>query len=273
MIDIETNGVRLAVDVRGPDDGMPVVLLHGWPDRASLWDAQSAALSAAGFRTIAPDLRGFGDSDKPVGVEQYNILTLAGDVLGLLDHFGIQKAHVVGHDWGAALAWAIGGFAGDRVEKLVALSVGHPSLFATAGLAQRQLSWYMLLFQFPGVAEQWLAQDDFANLRQFGKGHVGIEQVVKDLSREGAITSGLSWYRANVPPSSLVEPALEFPPIAVPTMGIWSDGDDYLLEGPMKDAGQLVNSTFRYERVSGASHWMQLDAADEVSRLLLDFLS
>jgi pimeloyl-ACP methyl ester carboxylesterase len=269
---IETNGIGLEVSVSGPEGGTPVVLLHGWPDRASLWDDQVAALNAAGFRTIAPDLRGFGDSDKPVGVEHYNILFLAGDVQGVLDQLGVAKAHVVGHDWGAALAWAIAGFAPDRVEKLVAMSVGHPSGFGAAGLAQRRLSWYMLLFQFEGVAEQWLSMDDWKNMRDFGAGHARIDQVIADSSRPGALTAGLSWYRANVPPESLVTPALEFPPIAVPTMGIWSSGDDYLLEAPMKDSGQFVGAPFRYERIDGASHWMQLDAADEVNRLLLDFL-
>jgi pimeloyl-ACP methyl ester carboxylesterase len=269
---IETNGVGLEVRVEGPDDGAPVVLLHGWPDRASLWDAQIVALNDAGFRTVAPDLRGFGDSDKPVGVEHYNILTLAGDVLGVLDHLEIATARVVGHDWGSALAWAVAGFAADRVEKLVAMSVGHPSLFAAAGLEQRRLSWYMLLFQFEDIAEQWLSNDDFANMRAFGAGHLGMAQVVADSSRPGALTAGLSWYRANVPPESLVAPALAFPPVTVPTMGIWSSGDAYLVESPMRDAGSQVSASYRYERIDGASHWMQLDATDEVNRLLLEFL-
>lgn len=269
---IDVNGIGLEVKVDGPDDGDPVVLLHGWPDRASLWDAQIAALNGAGFRTIAPDLRGFGDSDKPVGVEHYNILFLAADVQGILDHLGIERTRLVGHDWGAALAWAIAGFAPDRVEKLVAMSVGHPAGFGAAGLAQRRLSWYMLLFQFEGIAEQWLSNDDWKNLREFGAGHKRIDEVIADASRPGALTAGLSWYRANVPPESLVAPPMPFPPVTAPTMGIWSDGDDYLLEAPMKSSGEFVSAPFRYERIDGASHWMQLDAPDEVNRLLLDFL-
>jgi pimeloyl-ACP methyl ester carboxylesterase len=269
---IDVGGLDFAVDVRGPDDGPPVVLLHGWPDRATLWEHQIVALNGAGFRTIAPDLRGFGDSAKPAEVDAYNILVLAGDVLGIFDHLGIAKARVVGHDWGSALAWAIAGFAPDRVEKLVAMSVGHPSAFAAAGIPQRRLSWYMLLFQFKGVAEQWLSNDDWKNMREFGAGHLAMEQVIADASRPGALTAGLSWYRANVPAESLVAPALAFPPVTVPTMGIWSSGDAYLVEGPMKDAGQYVSAPYRYERVDGASHWMQLDAPDEVNRLLLEFL-
>lgn len=269
---IGVGGLDFAVDVSGPEAGQPVVLLHGWPDRASLWVHQIAALNAAGFRTIAPDLRGFGDSAKPEGAEQYNILFLAGDVQGILDHLGIERAHVVGHDWGAALAWAIAGFAPERVDKLVAMSVGHPSGFGAAGLAQRRLSWYMLLFQFVGVAEEWLSMDDWQNMRDFGAGHLAMEQVIADASRPGALTAGLNWYRANVPPESLIAPALPFPPVAAPTLGIWSSGDAYLLEGPMKSSGQFVSGEFRYERVDGASHWMQLDAPAELNRLLLGFL-
>jgi pimeloyl-ACP methyl ester carboxylesterase len=269
---ISVNGLDFAVDVRGPDDGKPVLLLHGWPDRGSLWDNQVPALNDAGFRTIAPDLRGFGDSAKPEGVEHYNILLLAGDALGILDHLGVEKAHVVGHDWGAALSWAIAGFMPDRVDQLAALSVAHPSAFSQGGLAQRRLSWYMLLFQFPAIAEQWLSMDEWKNLRDFGAGHLGIEQVIADVSRPGALTATLNWYRANVPPESIVTPALEFPPIAAETLGIWSSGDAYLLEEPMKQSGQFVSGGFRYERIDGASHWMQLDAGDELNRLLLGFL-
>jgi pimeloyl-ACP methyl ester carboxylesterase len=272
LMEIDINGLSFAVDVRGPDDGTPVVLLHGWPDRGALWNKQIPALNDAGFRTIAPDLRGFGDSAKPEAVDQYNLLLLAGDVLGIMDRLGVAKAHVVGHDWGAALSWAIAGFMPDRVDQLVAMSVAHPSAFRVAGLAQRRLSWYMLLFQFEGVAEQWLAMDDWANLRDFASGHGDIAQVIADASRPGALTAGLSWYRANVPPESLVAPAIDFPPIAAETLGIWSSGDDYLLEEPMKQSGAFVSGGFRYERIDGASHWMQLDAAGELNRLVLGFL-
>src|SRR5690606_21583445 len=141
-----------------------VLLLHGWPDTRHLWRGVVPALHAAGYRTIAPDLRGFGDSDKPEPVEAYGLLQLAGDALAVLDHVGAEQAHVVGHDWGAALAWALAAFAPERVASLAALSVGHPVAFREAGFPQREKSWYMLLFQFEGVAEQWLAADDFANL-------------------------------------------------------------------------------------------------------------
>ena len=122
---VDVNGTGIEVDVVG--DGRPVVLLHGFPDSGRLWRHQVPALRDAGFKVVVPDLRGYGGSDRPEGVEAYSLLFLAGDVLGVLDHLGVERAHVVGHDWGAALAWTVASFAPDRVDHLVALSVGHPA--------------------------------------------------------------------------------------------------------------------------------------------------
>lgn len=271
-VNVDLDGLVFAVDVRGPDDGPPVVLLHGWPDRARLWDAQVAALSGAGYRTIAPDLRGFGDSARPKAVDQYRLITVADDVRGILDHLGVRRAHFVGHDWGSALAWVIASVVPDRVDHLAVLSGGHPSAFRAAGFEQQRLSWYMLLFQFEGIAEQWLSMDEWANLRHFAAGHRRLHEVIADLSRPGALTASLNWYRANASPAYLVAPARSLPPIAAPTMGVWSSGDSYLTETQMKDSAAHVRGGFRYERVDGASHWMQLDAPDNVNRLLLAFL-
>lgn len=267
---VAVGDVSLEVDDRG--SGAPVLLLHGWPDAGRLWRHQVAALGEAGFRTVAPDLRGFGDSDRPEGVEAYGLPVLVTDVLGLLDQLGIERASVVGHDWGAALAWVLATLAPERVESLVALSVGHPGSFSGAGLAQREKSWYMLLFQFDGVAEEWLSQDGWRNFREWA-GHPDVEDVVAGLSRPGALTASLNWYRANLPPESLVAPPLELPPVQARTMGVWSTGDMALTEAQMASSGDFVApGRWRYERVEGPGHWMQLEAPDRVNELLLDFL-
>jgi pimeloyl-ACP methyl ester carboxylesterase len=268
MKNISLDDLTFAVQDEG--DGPAVVLLHGFPDSHDLWAHQAAALVGAGYRPIVPDLRGFGESSKPVGVERYGVLDLVGDVLGILDSLGVQRAHVVGHDWGAALAWAMAAFVPDRVDHLAALSVGHPSSFREAGLAQRQKSWYMLLFQFEGIAEQWLSDDDFANLRAWSH-HPDIDKVVSNLARPGALTAALNWYRANVHPRTLLEP-LVFPQIVAPTMGVWSSDDLFLVETGMTVSQQYVDGSWRYERIDGVGHWMQLEAPDQVSALLLDFL-
>src|SRR5690349_755831 len=177
-MDIQCGDVIL--HVRDTGSGTPVVLLHGWPDTGDLWRHQVPALTADGFRVIAPDLRGFGRSSKPTDLAAYAPPALVGDVLGILDALGVDRAHLVGHDWGAAVAWVTAATAPARVTSLTALSVGHPAAFAAAGWRQRQLSWYMLLFQFPAVAERWLSADDFRNLREWSR-HPQADEVAARL--------------------------------------------------------------------------------------------
>jgi pimeloyl-ACP methyl ester carboxylesterase len=268
-VKVDSGGVTLDVQVEGV--GPPVVLLHGFPDTKRLWSKQVPALVDSGFRVIVPDQRGYGASDKPADVEAYAIPYLAIDVTAILDALAVERAHVVGHDWGAAVAWATATFAPERVDHLAVLSVGHPSAFASAGLAQRERSWYMLLFQFAGIAEQWLSMDGWANLRAW-MNHPDHDEVVAALERDGSLTPALNWYRANIPPESYIGPPLELPPVQAPTMGIWSSGDHHLLEAQMTASAKHVAGTFRYERIDGPGHFVQWEAPDRVNALLLDFL-
>jgi pimeloyl-ACP methyl ester carboxylesterase len=267
MSRVDVNGVGIAYQVTG--QGRPVVLLHGFPDSGRLWRHQVTALAEAGFRVIVPDLRGYGLSDKPAEVEAYSLPLLAGDVMAVLSDAGVERAHVVGHDWGAALAWAIASLAPGTVDHLAVLSVGHPSTFRRTA-EQRQKSWYMLLFQFEGVAERWLTENNWANM--IGAGHPDAGQVVADIEANGSLVPGLNWYRANVGPETWVGPPVQLPPVQAPTMGIWSTGDFALTEVQMTDSAENVAGPWRYERLDGPGHWMQLDAPDKVNALLLDFL-
>jgi pimeloyl-ACP methyl ester carboxylesterase len=271
---IVVNDIELEVQVAEPaghTEAPAVLLLHGWPDSHRLWRHQVPALTAAGFRAVVPDLRGFGASDRPGDVDAYALPHILGDVIGVLDHLGVGRAHVVGHDWGAAVAWTVAALFPDRVDHLVALSVGHPSAFGAAGLAQREKSWYMLLFLFEGVAERWLSDDDYANFRAWSR-HPDADAVISELSRPGALTASLNWYRANLPPAALVEPALEVPPVARPTMGIWSKDDMALIEANVTGSAAHVTAEWRYERIDEVGHWIPLEAHDALTALLLDFL-
>jgi pimeloyl-ACP methyl ester carboxylesterase len=268
MSRVDVDGVGIEYEVTG--EGRPVVLLHGFPDSGRLWRHQVPALAAAGFRVIVPDLRGYGRSDKPVGVDAYSVPLLAGDVLAVLADLGIGKAHVVGHDWGAALAWALASVAPGSVDHVVVLSVGNPVTFLRT-LEQKQKSWYMLLFQFAGVAERWLSDDDWANFRAWG-GHPDADQVIADLEANGSLTPGLNWYRANAAAASWAGPPLRLPPVQAPVMGVWSSGDFALTEVQMTDSAENMAGPWRYERLDGPGHWMQLEEPDKVSGLLLDFL-
>jgi pimeloyl-ACP methyl ester carboxylesterase len=265
---VEADGAGIEYEVTG--QGRPVILLHGFPDSGRLWRNQVPALADAGFRVIVPDLRGYGRSDKPQAVDSYSLPALAGDVMAVLADAGAPRAHIVGHDWGAALAWVLASLVPDRVDHLAVLSVGHPSTFRRT-LEQHEKSWYMLLFQFAGVAEKWLSDDNWANFRSWAR-HPDGEAVIAELEAAGSLTPGLSWYRANLPPESWVAPPVALPAIQAPTMGIWSSGDIALTEVQMTDSAQSVAGPWRYERLDGPGHWMQLEAPGAVNELLLDFL-
>jgi pimeloyl-ACP methyl ester carboxylesterase len=268
---IEGDGVALAVHDEG--QGPAVLLLHGFPDSSHLWRHQIEALVGAGFRVIAPDLRGFGDSDKPEAVEEYGITRSVADMLAILDTLGIERTHVVGHDWGAGVAWVLAIMAPERVERLVVLSVGHPNTFREPTIEQREKSWYTLFFQFEGVAEELLARNGWELLRELSRGDGDLERYLADLSRPGALTAALNWYRANGDPRHQVGSRPPLAAVAAPTLGIWSSGDNYLTEDLILRSAEHVTGPWRYERIEGASHWLQLDAPERVNELLLEFLA
>jgi pimeloyl-ACP methyl ester carboxylesterase len=270
MREIAGDGVTLAVLDEG--EGVPVLLLHGFPDSSRLWRHQIPALVAAGLRAIAPDLRGFGKSDKPEAVEEYAIARSVADMVAVLDALGIERAHVVGHDWGAGLAWALAAYVPTRVERLVVMSVGHPNTLRRPSVAQREKGWYQLLFQFRGVAEALIQRDDWKLFREMLGDARDRERYIADLSRPGALTAGLNWYRANATPEQELERTRPFPAVAAPTMGIWSSGDNYLTEEGMLGSGEFVDGPWRYERIDGAGHWLQLDRPQRINELLLEFL-
>jgi pimeloyl-ACP methyl ester carboxylesterase len=264
---VEVNGISLHIDEDG--SGTPVLLLHGWPDSAYVWRNQIPFLTRHGFRTIAPDMRGFGQSSRPAEAAEYALSNSVGDVIGLLDALELESVHLVGHDWGAAVAWATAIAHPRNVENLVVLSVGHPSV--PKSLRQDEMAWYQLFFQFEGIAEANLSYDDWAWLRRFLRGAGDQERYEQDLSRPGALTASLNWYRANLAPR-MPGPSPEFPPVRVPTLGIWSTNDHYLDGERMEKSGAYVKAPWRYEVIEGASHWIPLDAPDRLNALLLDWM-
>jgi pimeloyl-ACP methyl ester carboxylesterase len=269
---IPGDGIELEVLDAGDHADPPVLLVHGFPDSSYLWRHQVEALTGAGLRAIAPDMRGFGASDKPQDVEDYRLTRAVADLVAVLDALDLRTVKLVGHDWGAAVAWVFAALHPERVERLVAMSVGHPGAQRRA-IADREKAWYTLLFQFEGVAEELLRRDDWKLLREWLRNDGDVERYVEDLSRPGALTAGLSWYRANLHPKRQLEPRPRLPPVQAPTLGIWSTGDHYLNEAPMLDSAAHVSGPWHYERIDGASHWMQLDARERVNELLLEFLA
>jgi pimeloyl-ACP methyl ester carboxylesterase len=269
MSELTANSLRFNVVDEGA--GTPVLLLHGFPDTSYLWRHQIRALTEAGYRAIAPDLRGRGQSDRPARVEDYTLPTIVRDVAGILDALGVQRAHVVGHDWGAAVAWLCAALLPERVDHLVVISVPHPAANAPT-LERLEKSWYQLLFQFEGVAEDLMRRNNWALFRAWVRERGDIERYVRDLEEPGAFTAALNWYRANLNPRRFLAPPPQLPPVQAPTLGIFSTGDAYLTEDAMVASAHFVTGPWRYERLEGVSHWVPLEAADWLNTLLLEFL-
>jgi pimeloyl-ACP methyl ester carboxylesterase len=272
---IDVNGVSLEVQVDSTGTGPWVLLVHGFPDTHDCWRHQVAALTAAGYRTIAPDLRGYGASDKPAALEAYEPAHLVSDLLGILDGLGVERAHLVGHDWGSALVQQLAMTAPDRATSLSLLSVGHAAALLDVGWEQRQRSWYMLLFQFVGLAEQWLNREDYANFREMLAEHPDREQVIERMRDPRSLSTALALYRTGTRPEQLFGPgfAASLPPLPGPVLGVWSSGDRFLTERAMTGTQEHVGGDWRYARVEGAGHWLQLDAPKKVNALLLDFFA
>jgi pimeloyl-ACP methyl ester carboxylesterase len=263
---LDVNGIRLHVTTTG--QGPAVLLLHGFPDTHQVWRKQVDVLAAAGFRVLAPDLRGYGRSDAPGSVFDYTIEKLRSDILGVLDALQIDKVFLVGHDWGSLIGWHIATLAPQRVHRLVALSVGHPAAIARAGLLQQLRMTYVLGFILPGIAENTLRAGDWFLLRQFTDEPGQADHWKRELSAPGRLTAALNYYRANLG----MRLPKSWPRIKVPVMGIWSDRDPAMSEQQMCDSARYVESEFRFERIHGADHWLQLTAHEKVNALLLDFL-
>ena len=263
---LEMNGVRFNVIIEG--QGPDVILLHGFPDSSYLWRNQIPVLVQAGYRVIAPDLRGFGQTEAPVGKANYKLDTLIKDVTGLMDSLGIKKASLIGHDWGAILGWFVTIEHPELVERYIALSVGHPTSFKKGGVEQKLRSWYAYAFQPPVIPEIMTRSFNWLLARFLTQNHPETGHWIEDLSRPGRLTAGMNWYRANIMRVLFGNHRH----VRVPVFGIWSSGDIFLTERQMKLSTLYVDASWRYERIDNSSHWIQMDAPERLNKLLIDYL-
>jgi pimeloyl-ACP methyl ester carboxylesterase len=264
---VRVNGLELNVIVEG--EGPDVLLVHGFPDDHAVWRKQIPALVAAGYRVIAPDTRGCGDSDVPPRVGDYRADVLVSDLVGLLDALGIGKVRLVAHDWGAIQGWLFAARHPERVDRYVALSVGHPAAYARGGLEQKLRGYYVLLLQFRHLIEFVLTAFDWWMLARFAGYPEELARWRSQLCRPGRLTAGCNYYRANL--HLLFRSAGER--VRVPVTGVWSSGDRFLVERQMARSVQYCDAGWTYVRVDGANHWMQLADPDTVNSLLLQQLA
>lgn len=270
-------GVRLHYAEAG--EGPLVVLLHGFPDFWYSWRYQMPALVAAGFRVVAPDMRGYNLSGKPAGVAQYTTDKVADDIAELIRHCGADQAAVAGHDWGAGIAWVLAMRHPELLTRLAILNVPHPAVFLRAVRTPRQMlrSWYMFFFQVPGLPESLMRAGNFAALRRTFRRDplrpdaftaADIDRYVAAAARPGALTGAINYYRA-----AFRHPFREadLRRIDLPVLVIWGQQDRYLLPALAAPPPEWVPRA-RVERIADASHWVHMDRPELVNRLLTEFL-
>ena len=263
-IRVGATDLNVLVAGEGPD----VLLLHGFPDDHQVWRKQIPALVRAGYRVIAPDLRGCGESTMPGARRDYAVANFVSDIAGILDALGTGKVRLVAHDWGAVIGWQVCMKHPERIDRYVAMSVGHPQAYARATLEQKLKGWYVLFFQIPCLPEWALRRRDWRLLRWLTRFDSETPNWVRRLEKPGRLTAAINWYRANL----RFVFGRSWPRVRVPVFGIWSDGDAFLAESQMVASAALVDAPWRYARIEGANHWVQLDAPDRVNELLLDYL-
>jgi pimeloyl-ACP methyl ester carboxylesterase len=268
------DGLTFEVSDDGPAEGRVVIALHGFPEDRHCWSGLTPQLTGAGYRVLAPDQRGYSPGARPKGRRAYAMAELTADILALADVAGADRFDLVGHDWGAAVAWALAARHPDRVRTLTALSVPHPRAMQQAVLRSRQLlrSWYMLAFQIPWVPEATFrvagVSRGAAQLTAEGLEPESAERYARRLADPGQATPMVNWYRAI--PFGAASP---IPRVSVPTTLIWGDGDKYLTRYGVEHTAAQVTGPFRLEILPGADHWLPTGAADRVAPLVLDRLA
>jgi pimeloyl-ACP methyl ester carboxylesterase len=258
-------GLTFDVVDDGPQDGDPVVLLHGFPERASSWRHVAPLLHARGLRTYAPDQRGYSPGARPAHRWNYRMQDLVGDVVALVEEIG-RPVHLVGHDWGAAVGWAVAGGHPDLVRTWTAVSVPHPSAFARAVLTSRQAlrSYYILAFQVPWVPES-RAETFPKLLRSSGMTREEVERFKEEILEYGAFSSAINWYRA-IP---FGDPRAWGRKVRVPTTFVWSDGDSAVDSVGGRYNPDHMDAPYTYVELNGVTHWIPTQAPEELAAAIL----
>lgn len=276
---VETNGIRLNVVQAGPEDGPLIILLHGFPEFSYSWRKLMPLLVSSGYRVWAPDQRGYNLSDKPDGIDPYRIDELAADVVGLIDAANRKQAILIGHDWGAGVAWWVAGKYPERISRMVVMNVPHGRVmqkFIRGNFGQLLKSWYIFFFQIPWLPEELARMGNWRMLVKSleGTSHPGtfsdedFDQYRKAWSQPGALRSMLNWYRAFVqrPPARP-----EKSRISVPTMLIWGKLDSALSSDMAQPSIDLCDNG-RLVFIEDATHWVHHEKLERVNDLVNEFL-
>ena len=267
------DGLTFEVSDTGSKHGPAVLALHGFPEDRHAWDRLAPALAGAGYRVLAPDQRGYSPAARPGRRRDYRLANLAGDVLALADRIAATRFDVIGHDWGAVVAWELAMRHPNRVRSCTALSVPHPGAFASSLVRSTQLlhSWYMLAVQVP-VLPEWLlsrAGDRMVTqLVRSGLDRTTAERYQARAAAAGAMTGPLNWYRA-IPFAAATPPS----PVEVPSLFAWGARDRFVTRAAAASCGAWVRGPYRFVELPDGTHWLPTGAADELAPAILEHLA
>jgi pimeloyl-ACP methyl ester carboxylesterase len=273
LLSVDVGDLTFDVRADGPEDGRPVLLLHGFPQTSLSWAAVTPLLTEAGLRTYAPDQLGYSPGARPGEVDAYATPNLAQVTADLMTALELPRADVVGHDWGANVAWSLAAWHSDRVRSLTAVSVPHPAAYTAAFRSdpeQKERSAYIRLFWQEGKAEDVLLADDARRLRRMLGSESGtgvpaeaVDEYVAVLSAPGALTAALNWYRA-------MSSGPRVDPVAVPTTYVWSDGDVAVGRTAAEACANYVTGDYRFVELPGVTHWIPEQAPEQLATAILD---
>jgi pimeloyl-ACP methyl ester carboxylesterase len=273
LLQVDVGDLTFDVRADGPEDGRPVLLLHGFPQTSLSWAAVTPLLTEAGLRTYAPDQLGYSPGARPAEVDAYALQHLAQVTADLMTALDLPRADVVGHDWGANVGWALAAWHADRVRSLTAVSVPHPAAFTAAWRAdpeQQERSAYIRLFWRKGKAEEVLLADGARRLRRMlgaeadtGVPADAVEEYVTVLSAPGALTCALNWYRA-------MSSGTRVDPVDVPTTYVWSEDDVAIGRIAAQACADFVTGDYRFLALPGVTHWIPEQAPDQLATAILD---
>ncbi len=254
------------------DTGEPVILLHGFPETSHMWVDLLARLEAAGYRCMAPDQRGYSPGARPDGIQNYRYEDMASDVIALADAWGVDKFHLVGHDWGAGAGWSAVALYPERIVSWSALSVPHVGAFGRAireDADQAQRSTYVTFFQDPGVAEAALSANDFAGLKNIWSASSEEErrEYLSVFTQPGALTGALNWYRG----SGGIEPSDAFGDVETPTLLIWGNQDSAIGRAAVENSAQFMKGPYTFVELD-AGHWLIQEKFEAVSDAIMAHL-
>ena len=278
---VKVNGIRMHYVTMG--NGSLIVLLHGFPEFWYSWRYQIPTLSKQ-FKVVAPDMRGYGETEKPVKIDAYKIEKVVKDIVELIHGLGYEKATIAGHDWGGIIAWSIAMMAPDIVEKLIIMNAPHPAVYIKhmhKNIKQILRSWYVFFFLIKGVPELILSSNNYKTLKtSLLKSSVRKESFTeKDIEsyvsswKSGGISGGINYYRANLNLRYWSNSnAVSFPKIKVPVLQIWAECDVFLGKELTKNTQEFIDASYPLHLIPNCGHWLQQEASDEVNGAMIKFL-